>query len=71
MARTWTNAILDEAKMQGDPPADDLVKSLFDQNEVEELNKVFYHLTRKDQSGFDRLPDSVQRFITDQNTLRE
>jgi hypothetical protein len=41
MARTrWTNRLLDEMRQAGDPPADAVVQELFDDGEIDVVNRL-------------------------------
>lgn len=50
----WTDDLLNQLRRQGDPLADDTVKVIFQEKDVEEANKFMVQMIRDDEIKFDK-----------------
>jgi hypothetical protein len=64
MARTrWTDEFLDEQREVGDPPADAVVAELFEDGEVDAVNRLMKTLVRNDGMPAKKLPRVVRGYL--------
>lgn len=59
----WTDEFLDGVRQRGDPLADELVKNLFLQGQVETANALMKELIRNDQLVPDKLPELLRGYL--------
>ncbi|WNG35027.1 DUF2236 domain-containing protein [Archangium violaceum] len=59
----WTDERLDGLRQRGDPLADELVKNLFQQGQVETANALMKQLLRNDQLVPDTLPELLREYL--------
>lgn len=70
MARTrWTNRLLDEMRQAGDPPADGVVRELFETGEVDAVNRLMRTLVRNDDVPRAKLPKVVRSYLDSTDDL--
>jgi hypothetical protein len=62
-ANRWTDEFLDGFRQRGDPLADETVKNLFQQGQVETANALMKHLIRNDQLVPDALPEMLREYL--------
>jgi hypothetical protein len=59
----WTNAFLDQMRQTGDPLADHTVQTLFEQGEVDAVNRLLANLIRNDQMAPADLPPVLRDYL--------
>jgi hypothetical protein len=62
-ANRWTDEKLDGFRQRGDPLADETVKNLFQQGQVETANVLLKQLIRNDQLVPDTLPEMLREYL--------
>ena len=72
MARTrWSNRLLDEMRHAGDPPADAVVRELFEGDEIGAVNELMRTLVRNDDIPRATLPQAVRSYLDATDDLPE
>jgi hypothetical protein len=70
MARTrWTNRLLDQMRQAGDPPVDAVVRELFDDDEIDAVNRLMQTLVRNDDVPRAKLPKVVRSYLRSTDDL--
>ena len=67
----WTDSFLDEMRRLGDPPADVVVESLFEQEQVESVNELMKLLVHNDMPPPEALPLAARHYFDDTDDLPE
>ena len=67
--RRWTDTFLDEMREVGDPPADAVVEAIFDDGEVEAVNRLMKTLVRNDGMPSKKLPVVVSDYLASTDDL--
>jgi hypothetical protein len=62
-ANRWTDEILEGFRQRGDPLADETVKNLFQQGQVETANVLLKQLIRNDQLVPEELPEMLREYL--------
>ncbi|GAA4409010.1 hypothetical protein GCM10023187_31640 [Nibrella viscosa] len=65
---TWTDDYLWRKRLEGDPPADEVISTLLARNQKGEIDQIFQMLVRNrdfPNPAFDALPDDVKRVVED------
>ncbi|PTL80659.1 oxygenase MpaB family protein [Vitiosangium sp. GDMCC 1.1324] len=62
-ANRWTDEFLDGCRQRGDPLADETVKNLFRQGQVETANALMKQLIRNDQLVPEKLPGLLREYL--------
>ncbi|HEX5749664.1 MAG TPA: oxygenase MpaB family protein [Archangium sp.] len=62
-ANRWTDDLLDGFRTRGDPLADETVKNLFQQGQVETANALLKQLIRNDQLVPGELPEMLREYL--------
>ncbi len=66
----YSDAILDAARLRGDPPADRVIQALFADREVAEARRLLGTLIKNDQPPPDGLPPEVVEYLNAAPALR-
>lgn len=64
MAR-WTNDLLDEMHKLGDPEADAVIQEIFEDDSIDEVNRLMLLMVENDDMPSDELPKIMQDFLRD------
>ena len=64
MASRWTNALLDEARTEGDPVADAAIDELFREGQVEAVNQLMRTLVVNDGLPSEKLPAAIRDYLS-------
>ena len=67
----WTDSFLDEMRELGDPPADAAVELLFEQEQVQSVNKLMKLLVQNDMPPPEALPLAARRYFDETDDLPE
>jgi uncharacterized protein (DUF2236 family) len=59
----WNDDFLDKMRLQGDPPADEVIASLFAQYKIQDINQLLNELVQNDQSPSEALPKQLRDFL--------
>ncbi len=59
----WTDELLNRMREQGDPVADDVMKAVFEQGDVDAANAVMRTLVSNDQPVPASLPQQIQDYL--------
>lgn len=65
----WTDAQLDRMRQQGDPLADDVMKAVFENRNIQVVNDVLRTLVSNDQLVPESLPNEIQEYLALNVTL--
>jgi hypothetical protein len=65
----WTDELLDELREIGDPPADAVVREIFEDGKVESVNHLMKTLVHNDGVPSKRLPRAVRRYLDSTDDL--
>ena len=66
---TWTDKFLDQARTEGDRPADETVSAIFERGQLQAVNEAFGLLLRNDQLPVEQLPSELQQFLQETSPL--
>jgi hypothetical protein len=70
MARKrWTDRFLDDMREVGDPPADAVIAAIFEDGEVDAVNRVMRTLVRNDGVPSAKLPHAVREYLDSTDDL--
>ncbi len=67
----WSDELLQSMSLVGDPPADDVVRAVFDEHGIDQVNAIMRHLVINDDLIPDGLPSIVQDYLQKSAKLPE
>ena len=67
----YSDAVLDAARLRGDPPADRVIQALFEDREVTEARRLLGTLIQNDQPPPDGLPPEVLEYLSSAPAIPE
>ena len=65
----WTDRFLDEMRQVGDPPADAVVQTLFEQKQIPTVNELMKLLVRNDMPPPETLPPAARQYFDETDDL--
>lgn len=66
---TWSDELLDELREAGDPPADAVIREIFEDDRVDAVNHLMKTLVRNDGVPPAQLPAAVRRYLDSTDDL--